>query len=202
MTPSYKISIAPESLAYIQRLRDYAGLGQAVAKATDKANSEIVKRVQERISGLGVRRGGPKPQGPNIGVDTGALRRSITRSSALVVGGADFVQVLSSVGSNAAFGVDSVVYAAIHEHGGVIGHPARTVRLRFVSGRFASEKRYQKRKGKGETFTRRARVGAYEQHIPARPYLRPTVEAVIGSGLYGELLDNHIRAWATRGGLN
>lgn len=202
MTPQFKVSVSPESLASIQRLRDYAGLGQAVARATDKANSDVVKAVQQRISGRGVRRGGPSPQGPNIGVDTGALRRSITRSSALVVGGADFVQVFSSVGSNVAFGGESVAYAAVHEFGKVIDHPARSVRLRFVQGRFASEKRYQKRKGKGETFTRRARVGAYKQVIPARPYLRPEVEAAVEGGRYGALLDANIRAWARRGGLN
>ncbi len=210
ISPDIKFAIPQDAFRQIQSLRDRVGLGQAVARAMDDVNTKVVANIQQRISGRGVRRGGPSPQGENVGVDRGYLRRSIGRSRALVVGSAEFVEVRSAVGSNAAFGgvpgyeqfmaAESVRYAAIHEFGGVIEHPARQARLRFVKGRFASEKKYQKRKGKGETFTRTAAIPARRQVMRARPYVHPEVEAA--SDMYSKALDYRVREWAGKRGLN
>ena len=207
--PTIKVSIAPESLAQIRSLRDYAGLGQAVARAMDDVNEQVSGAIKRGISHVGVRRGHLKFQPANRpGLDRGDLRRSIGRSRAIVVAGSDFVTVRSSVGSNRAFNspwtegqeAESITYAAIHEFGGTINHPARTSRMRFVSGKLSKESKYQKKKGQGITFTRRPRIGAYKQTIIARPYVWPEIQAAAGD--YSLALDLRIREWSGKRGLN
>lgn len=92
--------------------------------------------------------------------DTGRLRASITRE----VSAASSEWALA-IGTN-------VVYAAIHQFGGTIQHPARTVTLyRHVKGRMDrfSDWRFVKRKN--ANYAEDHQVGPYSVAMPARPFL-------------------------------
>lgn len=207
-TPLIKIVLSAESRSAIARTLDTVPFGRAIARGMDEAGDRIVGDIRQRISGPGVNRGGPRLQGPNIGVDTGHLRRSISRSQALVIASGTGMQIRSTIGSNAAFGGESVIYAAIHEYGGTIEHPARAARVRFVSGRFSREAKYQKQRAKEKagaakrTLTRNVRYQAWVQTIRARPYVRPEVESFISSGAYSGIIDKHVAQWARSVGFN
>jgi phage gpG-like protein len=165
MTPTITIKIPQAATREIAKLLDVAAVGQAIAAGMDEVNQRVVRNIKERISGPGVNRGGPRPQGANIGVDSGTLRRSIGASEAVVIGTARHLRVVSAVGSNVQFEADSVVYAWIHEYGGDIH-------------RSALPKPGHKRGRK------------YVITIPPRPYLQPEVIAAVPD--YGRTIGRNI----------
>lgn len=88
--------------------------------------------------------------------DTGRLRASITREVS-----ADAL----AIGTN-------VVYAAIHQFGGTIQHPARTVTLyRHVKGRMDRFGDWRFVKRRNANYAEDHQVGPYSVAMPARPFL-------------------------------
>ena len=102
MSWSIEINIPADTAEAIRNCKDRRGLGMAIARTLDRQNELTVNRVQRKLSG------------EVLHVRTGLLRRSISRTDALVLD----TEVVSSVGSNVRTGGDAVVYAAIHEFGG------------------------------------------------------------------------------------
>lgn len=105
-------------------------------------------------STLRQRRKGKGTGGAKILRDSGRLAASISyRASA--------EQVV--VGTN-------VVYAAIHQFGGDIQHPARTRPLYFRTNKAGTEVGNRFVKKRRSNFVQDVSVGAYTQHIKARPF--------------------------------
>lgn len=102
---------------------------------------------------------GPRPK--YLGVKTGRLRSSITVSRSIKRGEYKFF-----IGTN-------VEYASIHEFGGTIQRRPRS--SLFVQNRYTKGSRkgaFKKGGVRGRGFT----YSEYTQTIPARPFLRPSIE--------------------------
>lgn len=119
MTATVTIKLTDEAQGILRSIKGMTeGMSRAVARGMDQANQLAVARIQrDHLTGKG-----PFPVSEHrLGVRTHRLRGSINASRAQVTGN----QVSSAIGSN-------VIYAAIHEFGGVIHKDARngSVRLR------------------------------------------------------------------------
>jgi phage gpG-like protein len=152
---AFDIEISGDAQALIPRLKDDPGLGRAIAREMDYQNQLTVAQIQRgHLSG--------PTTDSSLSVRTNRLRGSVRASSAVATG----TGVVSSIGSN-------VVYAAAHEFGALIHHPARSgsVRLRtdrngqllrngnlaiFAAGRHK------------RAVTRDYKAEAYDVTIPAR----------------------------------
>jgi phage gpG-like protein len=90
---------------------------KAIAQGMDQANLETASHImRERLTGQG-----PFPSEEHkLGVRSSRLRGSVLPTKAVIRGST----VDSSIGSN-------VIYAAIHEFGGRVHHPARQVKTRL-----------------------------------------------------------------------
>lgn len=97
-----------------------------------------------------------REEGGQTLTDTGRLRASITREVS-----ADAL----AIGTN-------VVYAAIHQFGGTIQHPARTVTVyRHVKARMDQFSDWRFVKRKNANYAETHEVPAYSVDMPARPFL-------------------------------
>jgi phage gpG-like protein len=102
MSNGIDITISGAALDLLPRLKDDAGLGRAIARTMDYQNQITVARIQTgHLSG--------PTSDSSLSVRTNRLRGSVRASKALPTA----TGVVSSIGSN-------VVYAGIHEFGGVI----------------------------------------------------------------------------------
>ena len=143
-----QIDIPDQTRRAIAALKDKAGLGRVIARAMDRQNELTVGRIQQKLSG------------EVLHVRTGLLRKSIGRTQALVLDN----EVRSTVGSGAEFGHASVIYAAIHEFGGVTKpHEIRAKNAKALA--------FQ---GRGGMVFRRA-VHHPGSRIPARSYIGSTL---------------------------
>jgi phage gpG-like protein len=90
---------------------------RAIARGMDQANQLTIAAIQrDHLTGQG-----PFPPAEHkLGVRTSRLRGSVNATAATVSGSS----VTSIIGSN-------VIYAAIHEFGGRVHHPARQVKTRL-----------------------------------------------------------------------
>jgi phage gpG-like protein len=111
---------------------------------------ELVKGMRNVADQMVRRTMEDKLSGQVLNVRTGRLRRSITRK--IEQPGGDIEAI---VGTN-------VVYGRIHEYGGVIHHPPRQMLLRH---------RLVRRRVR----TMIADARGYDQHLPARSFLRSTL---------------------------
>ena len=63
------------------------------------------------------------------------------------------------------------VYATIHQFGGTIDHPARDSKLNFKTNKSGTKVKRGFVKESRSNFSQKVKVGAYQQRIPARPFL-------------------------------
>ena len=106
---------AKKIVAGLQTLPDQ--MVHAIALGMDKANQFAVGAIQkDHLTGQGPF----PPEEHKLGIRTSRLRGSVYATTATVSG----TTVTSSIGSN-------VIYAAIHEFGGRVHHPARQVKTRL-----------------------------------------------------------------------
>lgn len=110
------IHITPESAALAKDLQSGEKLMQAIARAIAQENELTLSAIKaKRLTGQG-----PFPVDEHrLGKRTGQLFSLAAASPPVITG----TRVVSSLG-------DSVKYAAIHEFGGVIHHPARAMQIR------------------------------------------------------------------------
>ena len=153
MIPSYSIEMRGDAQALIARFGNRAGLGQAIARAIDMENELTLNVVRRKLSGDVLNR------------VTGRLRDSMQRTDALVIAAGESLEVRSSIGSNVRTGGASVVYAAIHEYGGQTRPHKITAKNKSALSFFIG--------GKAVVVKSVNHPGS---KIPARPYLRPSVE--------------------------
>lgn len=112
MSQAFDIEISGDLQAQIPRLKDPVGHSRAIAREMDYQNQLTVARIQAgHLSG--------PTTDSSLSVRTNRLRSSANASAAVMSG----ASVVSTIGSN-------VVYAAIHEFGGVI---QRTVKAGAVN---------------------------------------------------------------------
>lgn len=118
MSDGVKIELTEQAQSVIARLKRMpAALAPAIARGMDKANQLAIARIQSaHLTGRGPF---PPPQ-QRLGIVTGRLRASVNASPAQV----NSDTITSAIGSN-------VIYAAIHEFGGRIHHPARRAKVRL-----------------------------------------------------------------------
>lgn len=152
MTIQFNLSVEAKDL--VARLGNRAGLGQSIARAMDRENELTLNLVRAKLSGAVLNR------------VTGRLRDSMQRTDAIVINDGTSLEVRSSLGSNVRFGGQSVVYAAIHEHGG-------TTRPHVIRAKAGGYLAFPGRDG--NTVFRKS-VNHPGSKIPARPYLRPSIE--------------------------
>jgi phage virion morphogenesis protein len=155
-------AIAVDSDALRQGLRRLVELGQDLAPVLDAIGAAMVQRTQLRFE----RGEGPdgvkwKPseralkQGGQTLVDKELLKNSITHA----------------VTGNAVEWGTNVVYAAIHQFGGVVERKARTQTLAFgEDNRFVSRKKAGRRKA-GAIRIAIAELFAFSFKMPARPFV-------------------------------
>jgi phage gpG-like protein len=106
---------AKKIVAGLQTLPDQ--IVSAIALGMDKANQFAIGAIQkDHLTGQGPF----PPEEHKLGIRTSRLRGSVNATPATVSG----TTVTSSIGSN-------VIYAAIHEFGGRVHHPARQVKTRL-----------------------------------------------------------------------
>lgn len=145
---SLDINVPTQTRAAIAACKNKRGLGMTIARAMDRENELTVNRVQQKLTG------------EVLHVRTGLLRRSISRTDALVLD----TEVRSAVGSNVRTGGQAVKYAAIHEFGGQtkahIIRPKNKKALSFTVG--------------GKTICRKM-VHHPGSKMPERSYLRSTL---------------------------
>ena len=111
MSQAFDIEISGDLVAAIPRIQDQAGYARSMAREMDYQNQLTVARIQQgHLSG--------PTTDSSLSVRTNRLRRSATASPSVILGSG----VVSTIGSN-------VVYARIHEEGGVI---QRTVKAGSV----------------------------------------------------------------------
>lgn len=109
--------------------------------------------------------------------DTARLRQSVVSRA-----GAD----TASVGTN-------LVYAAIHNFGGTVHHPGRTITLyRSLKAMRAGDWRFRRKKA--ATFASDHRVGAYDQTMPRREFIG-------WSHQYDAVVQEAVRDWLRDTGL-
>lgn len=148
-----RIYVDPVADAQLRNFGNLPGLGQAIARGMDRENELTLQTVRRKLSGQVLNR------------RTGRLRDSMQRTDALVTGQGDSLMVRSSIGSNVRTGGQSVVYAGIHEHGGQTRpHVIRAKNKAALSFSW-----------NGRTITVKS-VKHPGSKIPARPYLRPSIE--------------------------
>lgn len=171
MIQRYSIELRSDAAGLVQRLGNREGLGQAIARGMDLENEETLKIIRRKLSGEVLHR------------RTGRLRNSMQRTEAVVGTQGTGVVVTAVIGSNVGLkGGNSVVYAHIHEVGGVIRRVqlAGSVRLRTDrDGNLIRNARH------GAVFAKPSHKRAltvpfaggkrFEIRIPARPYLGPSV---------------------------
>lgn len=111
MSQLFDIEISGDLVDAIPRIKNPAGHARAIAREMDYQNQLTVARIQQgHLSG--------PTTDSSLSVRTNRLRSSANASAAVIMGNG----VVSTIGSN-------VVYAAIHEFGGVI---QRTVKAGSV----------------------------------------------------------------------
>jgi len=111
MSQAFDIEIAGDLMDAIPRIKDQDGFARACARTMDYENQLTVTQIQaQHLSG--------PTTDSSLSVRTNRLRGSINASKAVILG----TGVASTIGSN-------VVYAPIHEFGGVI---QRTVKAGSV----------------------------------------------------------------------
>lgn len=118
MPQELKFELTEQAQRIISDLQTLPEWGlQAVARGMDQANQLTLARIQkEHLTGVGPF----PPEEHRLGVVTNRLRSAAWASPAAVSG----QTVSSAIG-------DNVVYAAIHEFGGVIHHSARSGKVRL-----------------------------------------------------------------------
>lgn len=173
---------AEAALAQMQNLAPQ--LLAAVARTMDDENLLTIGHINaQRMTGKG-----PFPVSEHkLGVRTGNLRRSLRASKTRLVGDS----LVSTIGSN-------IVYAGIHEFGGVIKHPPRagSVRLRTnQQGALLRQKNNpslavfagrRHKSAKEVAFT----AGAHEVTMPARAPIATGIED--RRAAYGEAVSKTI----------
>lgn len=140
------------------------------------ARLDTVKREKALIEGLNLsgellkgwimreRLSGPRPQ--FLGVVTGRLRSSIATSGTK----RDGDSLVNTIGTN-------VEYAPVHEFGATIQRKARVGSVffkRYKRGAKAGKVLFSKESK--ATFGRKVSFGAHSIGIPARPFMRPSIE--------------------------
>lgn len=151
-----------------------AGLTHAIAAALE---FQTQRRFETETDPAGVRWqpsfAARKRAGQTL-TDTARLRQSITASATASE---------AMVGTN-------LVYAAIHNFGGTIHHPPRTVTLyRSLRGVQSGNWRFVKKRA--STFASDAARGAYDQTVPQRQFIgwSPRYAAVVGEAVRDWLHD-------------
>ena len=159
MSNAIDIQLSGDALALLPRLADAAGAGRAIAREMDFQNQLTVARIQAgHLSG--------PTTDSSLSVRTNRLRGSARASKALPTANG----VVSSIGSN-------VVYAGIHEFGGVIKREVKPGQVKLRTDKDGNLLRHGAN-GKlaifaGRTHKRFKTVKyaggkTYEIHIPAR----------------------------------
>jgi len=118
MPTTLKIELTPQAQKLVASMQTLPGrVMDAIRLGMDQANQIALGKIKsEHLTGQG-----PFPvEEHKLGRITGRLRGSVYASGAQQTSGS---QVDSAIGSN-------VIYAAIHEFGGVIHHPARQAKVR------------------------------------------------------------------------
>jgi phage gpG-like protein len=118
MSNALKIELTQQAKDVLAGLQNLPALiAASIALAMDEQNELTIGHIQQaHLTGRG-----PFPVAEHkLGVRTNRLRGSVRASAATVAGN----KVDSAIGSN-------VIYAAIHEFGGRIHHPAREVKVRL-----------------------------------------------------------------------
>lgn len=138
---------------YIARARDPRGMFENIG-------ASLVTSTQHRFERGQAPDGSPWPPsiralatGGKTLIESARLMRSITYRAA--INGLE-------VGTN-------VIYAAIHQFGGLIQQKARTAVLHFKTNKKTGQSRFAK-PGKADR-ARKAQIGARTIHMPARPFL-------------------------------
>ncbi len=153
-------------------------LGERPGPILDEIGAAMVQRTQERFH---------KGEGPG-GAKWQPSRRALKEGGKTLI---DTARLMQSIAHRVtADGVEwgtNVVYAAIHQFGGVVERQARTQTLAFGrDGRFASRASARRRKG-GAVKVAIAELFAFSFKMPARPYIgfdetdRKIVEDILGN---------------------
>lgn len=193
MPVEIKIQLSAEAQRLVRDLETWpARMLRAVARALDRTNEQTVGAiVRNRLSfpkgssGLAARVAG------GLRVQTGRLRRSIRKTTAVISGNA----VISAIGTD-------VEYAGVHEEGfegvqHVRGHTRRFHRLGGgFKGRFITEQEFSRalrRKRRPEGLSRGlsfVRPHARKVNFPARRFISGTIEE--REAIYTEALSQAI----------
>lgn len=166
-----------ENIALLQKIRDRAALAApGMAEAMGRAHHEHLQNVTLTRSGWHAPvTDTPSAPGSPPAAITGRLRQSI-RTSAATGGG---VVATATVSAN-------TIYAATQEFGGTHhGNPHMILWIRYIG--------YQDAVARG--FKRRV------VHIPERPYMRPSRDAVIADGSVTKAADASFMNSVFGGGL-
>jgi phage virion morphogenesis protein len=142
-------------------------LGRLVARAGnprgmfERIGASLVASTQRRFE-TGTEPGG-SPWPPSL--------RALATGGKTLVDTARLMQSITFIASESGVEVGSnVIYAAIHQFGGDIAHPARTQTVHRKVNKSTGKLSGFVKKGKA-THAQEVAVGAHTTHIPARPFL-------------------------------
>lgn len=164
MSQTITITASAETQDYLQRLKGQPQrIARAICAGMDAANQLAVANIQEKhLTGVG-----PYPvEEHRLGVRTNRLRGSVRASATRQVSERQYE---SAIGSN-------VIYAAIHEFGGVIHRKAAVGKVRLktdAGGRLIRQANHPHLAVFAKTGAKRAKevatkTDAYDIHMPAR----------------------------------
>ncbi len=184
MSEVVKIELTPQAEKILRHMTNMPqSMLVDIAKGMQRANVLMVSRIQEeRLTG-----DGPFPvEEHKLGVRTGRLGGSL-RSGETMIGDS---KVESSIGSN-------VKYAAVHEFGLPVHHPARVGKLRLKTNRgnlvrqegYSHLAVFARRRGKAYKEVG-AIFGEYTQQMPERAPVRTGIAEHLGE--YGQMVSQAI----------
>ena len=200
MSEAITIKLTPQAEALLRTVQELPSWGMdAVCIGMDRANQIALANIQRKhLTGQG-----PFPVDEHkLGVRSGRLRGAAWASPAVATG----TQVSSAIW-------DNVKYAQIHEFGGTVHHPARTMTLRFatdVHGTlltqaansnlrvFANMKKLSKLKTGNKRFKEeKHKAEAYDVEMPERAPFRTGIAEVFVQ--YSKMVSAElVSAWRTR----
>lgn len=190
MSDAYKIELTPQAERIVAGLQTLPSrVMNYIAAAMNQENLRTVSHIQRaHLTGRG-----PFPvEEHRLGVVTNRLRQSLWASDAQQVSGN---QVESAIGTN-------VKYAAIHEFGGVIHHPARQAKVRHkldARGNLVKQLSNEKLLVFAKAGAKRVRettvqTKAYDTHMPERAPIRTGIAECLPN--YSRTISAHIvEAW-------
>ena len=179
-----RIELSAEARALVERMGSSAVVLDAIRRGMDFQNQlTLGEIVEKRLTGKG-----PYPVSEHrLGERSHLYRKSVRAAAAVVNGGT----VESSIGAN-------VVYAGIHEFGGVIAHAARKGNVRLRTDKAGNLQR-RGANGKLATFAKRHNKyaktveyqgKAYTVRMPARAPITTGIESRLTA--YGEGISREV----------